>query len=232
MGRYFAPRRAYVVAVALALTSILVGTAPAQDRRRQGEPGQFDFYVLALSWSPSYCESAQTRASNRSPDQQCNGRPFAFVVHGLWPQYERGFPSYCQIPAPRLNHAIVGRMLDLIPSPQLIFHEWDRHGTCAGLSPQAYFANVRKARSAVKIPPEYLALDTPASVTPGEVVDAFIKANPALSRQAITVSCDSKRLTEVWLCLAKDLSFRACPGIARRACRRDRIAMPAVRGGR
>ena len=232
MGRCFAPRRAYVVAVALALTSVLVGIAPAQDRRRQGEPGQFDFYVLALSWSPSYCESAQTRASNRPPDQQCSGRPFAFVVHGLWPQYERGFPSYCQIPAPRLNHAIVGRMLDLMPSPQLIFHEWDRHGTCAGLSPQAYFADVRKARSAVKIPPEYLALDTPASVTPVEVVDAFIKANPALSRQAITVSCDSKRLTEVWLCLAKDFSFRACPGIARRACRRDRIAMPAVRGGR
>lgn len=80
--------------------------------------------------------------------------------------------------------------------------------------------------------PDYLALDTPASVTPGEVVDAFTKANPALSRQAISVACDGKRLTEVWLCLAKDFSFRACPEISRRACRRDRIAMPALRGGR
>jgi len=229
MGRYLTALRA--CAVALALTSVLAGAALAQDRR-QGEPGQFDFYVLALSWSPSYCESAQTRAPNRAPDQQCSGRPFAFVVHGLWPQYERGFPSYCQVPAPRLNHAIVGRMLDLMPSARLVFHEWDRHGTCTGLSPQSYFENVRKARSAVEIPPDYLALDRPASVTPGEVVDAFIKANPALSREAITVSCDSKRLTEVWLCMAKDFSFRACPGFARRACRRDRIAMPALRGGR
>jgi len=233
VGRYFPSRRVHggVGAIALTLATVLVSVALAQDRR-EAEAGQFDFYVLALSWSPSYCESAQTRAPNRAPDQQCSGRPFAFVVHGLWPQYERGFPSYCQVPAPRLNHAIVGRMLDLMPSARLVFHEWDRHGTCTGLSPQAYFENVRKARSAVKIPPDYLALDRPASVTPGEVVDAFIKANPALSRQAITVSCDSKRLTEVWLCLDKDLSFRTCPGIARRTCRRDRIAMPAVRGGR
>ena len=231
MGRYLPSRRAYGGAIALALAAILAGVALAQDHR-QAEPGQFDFYVLALSWSPSYCESARTRAPNRSPDQQCSGRPFAFVVHGLWPQYERGFPSYCQVPAPRLNHAIVERMLDLMPSPRLVFHEWDRHGTCAGLSPQAYFDNVRRARAAVKIPPDYLALDVPASVTPGEVVDAFTKANPALSRQEISVSCDGKRLTEVWLCLAKDFSFRACPEITRRACRRDRIAMPAMRAGR
>jgi ribonuclease T2 len=231
VGRYFPSWRAYGGAIALTLATVLVSVALAQDRR-QAEAGQFDFYVLALSWSPSYCESARTRAPNRSPDQQCRGRPFAFVVHGLWPQYERGFPSYCQVPAPRLNHAIVERMLDLMPSPGLIYHEWDRHGTCAGLSPQAYFDNVRRARFAVKIPPDYLALDTPASVTPDEVVDAFTKANPALSRQAISVACDGKRLTEVWLCLAKDFSFRACPEISRRACRRDRIAMPALRGGR
>ena len=233
MGRYFPSRRVHggVGAIAFTLAIVLVSVALAQDRR-EAEAGQFDFYVLALSWSPSYCESARTRAPNRSPDQQCSGRPFAFVVHGLWPQYERGFPSYCQVPAPRLNHAIVERMLDLMPSPRLIFHEWDRHGTCAGLSPQAYFENVRRARAAVKIPPDYLALDAPASVTPGEVVDAFTKANPALSRQAISVTCDGKRLTEVWLCLAKDFSFRACPEITRHACRRDRIAMPALRGGR
>ena len=61
--------------------------------RRQNEPGKFDYYVLALSWSPSYCQAAQERAPNRAPDQQCSGRPFSFVVHGLWPQYERGFPA-------------------------------------------------------------------------------------------------------------------------------------------
>ncbi|HEY5215491.1 MAG TPA: ribonuclease T2 [Pseudolabrys sp.] len=203
---------------------------PAQESR-QNEPGRFDFYVLALSWSPSYCEAVQERASNRGPDPQCGGRPFSFVVHGLWPQYEQGFPSFCQVPAPRLDRAIVGSMLDLMPSPRLIFHEWDRHGTCSGLSAHAYFETVRKARAVVKIPPDYLALDKPITVTPDDVAEAFVKANPGLSRASVAVACDSKRLNEVRVCLGKDFAFRDCAEVTRRACRRDSIAMPAVRGG-
>jgi ribonuclease T2 len=221
---------AHIAAVAFSFTFIFAIVALAQDRR-QGEPGQFDFYVLALSWSPSYCEAAQARAPDRAPDQQCGGRPFAFVVHGLWPQYERGFPSYCRVPAPRLDHAVVGSMLDLMPSPRLIFHEWDQHGTCSGLSPHAYFDTVRKARAAVKIPPDYLELGRPVSVSPGEVTEAFLKANPGLSRTAMAIACDSKRLTEVRVCLGKDFSFHDCAEIARRTCRLGKIAIPAVRGG-
>ena len=221
-------RLAQIAAGAASITFGLAMGSFAQDRR-QGEPGQFDFYVLALSWSPSYCEAAENRRSNRAPDQQCSGRPFAFVVHGLWPQYERGFPSYCQVPAPRLNRTIVGSMLDLMPSPRLIFHEWDQHGTCSGLSPHAYFESVRKARAMVKIPPEYLELNRPITITSGEVAEAFVKANPGLSQKAMAVSCDRRRLTEMRVCLGKDFSFHDCPEIARRTCRLDRIAMPAVR---
>lgn len=218
--------------VAAVVGSVLVvsGIAAFAQERRQGEPGRFDFYVLALSWSPSYCESARDRRPNRAPDRQCSGRPFAFVVHGLWPQYERGFPSYCQVPAPRLDRAIVGSMLDLMPSPGLIFHEWDQHGTCSGLSPRAYFDTVRKAQAAVRIPADYLDLSRPIAVSPGEVTEAFVKANPGLSRRAMAVSCDGKRLTEVRICLGRNLSFHDCPEISRRACRLDRVAMPAVRG--
>jgi ribonuclease T2 len=222
---------AHVAATAFSFIFLCAVVAPAQDRR-QGAPGQFDFYVLALSWSPSYCEAAKDRAPNRAPDQQCAGRPFSFVVHGLWPQYERGFPSYCQVPAPRLDRAIVGGMLDLMPSPHLIFHEWDQHGTCSGLSSRAYFESVRKARAVVKIPANYLELERPISVTPNEVAAAFVKANPGLSPGALAVSCDSKRLTEVRICLGKDLTFHDCPEIARRACRLNRVAMPAVRSGK
>jgi ribonuclease T2 len=203
---------------------------PGQDQR-QNVPGQFDFYVLALSWSPSYCEASQERAPDRAPDQQCGGRPFSFVVHGLWPQYERGFPSFCQVPAPRLDRTIVSGMLDLMPSPRLVFHEWDRHGTCSGLSQRDYFQTVRKARSVVNIPADYLALDKPVMVTPADVAEAFVKANPGLSRASLAVACDSKRLSEVRLCLSKDFSFRDCTEATRQACRRDKIAMPAMRGG-
>lgn len=230
MSRRRIRRLAHIAAVAFSFTFVFAVVALAQDRR-QSAPGQFDFYVLALSWSPSYCEAAQDRRPNRAPDPQCAGRPFSFVVHGLWPQYERGFPSYCQVPAPRLDRATVGSMLDLMPSPRLIFHEWDQHGTCSGLSTRAYFENVRKARAVVKIPPEYLELGKPITVTPDEVAEAFVKANPGLSRAAMAVSCDSKRLTEVRVCLGKDFSFHDCAEIARRTCRLDNIAMPAVRGG-
>src|SRR5262245_6256255 len=101
----------------------VAGDGRAQDRR-QNQPGNFDFYVLSLSWSPSFCEAAGERGT--PPQQQCGARPYSFVVHGLWPQYERGFPEFCQVPAPRLDRNIVNAMLDLMPAPRLIFNECDR----------------------------------------------------------------------------------------------------------
>ena len=216
------------VLYALFLAILTVAPAAAQDRR-QNEAGQFNFYVLALSWSPSFCEASAERG--RESKEQCGPRPFSFVVHGLWPQYEKGFPEYCQVPAPRLNRNIVSSMLDLMPSPRLVFHEWDRHGTCSGLNPRAYFDIVRKARAVVKIPEQYLELKEPLAVTPDEVEEAFVKANPGLSRAGVAVTCDSKRMSEVRLCISREFGFRDCPDIDRRACRRDKLVMPPVRGG-
>src|SRR4051794_32476257 len=217
--------------ISLALVFVSAGSARAQDRR-QNAAGEFDFYVLSLSWSPSFCEAASERGnSGRSQAAQCGGRPFSFVVHGLWPQYERGFPEYCQRPSPRLARNIMTSMLDLMPAPGLIFNEWDKHGTCSGLSERGYFETIRKARAAVKIPPDFLELSEPKTVAPAEVEDAFIKANPGLSNAAVAVICDQRRLSEVRICMSKALQFRACDEIDRRACRRDQIVMPPMRGG-
>ena len=205
--------------------------AKAQDRR-QNTPGEFDFYVLSLSWSPSFCEDAAERSRGGGRSQiQCGGRPYSFVVHGLWPQYENGFPEYCQRPAPRLNRNIVSSMLDLMPAPGLIFNEWDKHGTCSGLSERSYFETIRKARAAVKIPAEYLELSQVKTVAPADVEEAFIKANPGLSGSAISVTCNRTRLSEVRICLNKDLQFRSCDELDHRACRRDQVTMPPIRGG-
>jgi ribonuclease T2 len=218
-------------AAAVLAFSILMCFAAAAQEQRRGEPGQFDFYVLALSWSPSYCEAARERTPDRAPQQQCAERPYHFVVHGLWPQYERGFPRDCRVPAPRLNRNIVSSMLDLMPSPRLVFNEWDRHGTCSGLEPQAYFDAVRKSYASVKIPDKFLNVTNYLTVTPDEVEDAFVAANPGMSRGAVAVTCDTRRLSEVRICLSKELRFRDCPEVDRRACRRDKIAMPPMRGG-
>jgi len=220
-----------IAAFAALFLALNIGCSSAQDRR-QNEPGQFDFYVLSLSWSPSFCDAATERSPERAArDQQCGERPFSFVVHGLWPQYEKGFPEFCQNPAPRLDRNIVSSMLDMMPSPRLIFHEWDRHGVCAGLPARGYFDTVRKARATVKIPPAYLDLAEPKTVSPSEVEEAFVAANPGLTREAIAIGCDSKRLNEVRICLSKDLKFRNCAEVDRRACRRDQVVMPRVRGG-
>jgi ribonuclease T2 len=213
--------------VALLLTPL---AATAQDQR-QDTPGQFDFYVLSLSWSPSFCAAAAERRRGREASAQCGVRPYSFVVHGLWPQYEKGFPEYCQLPAPRLDHRIVVSVLDLMPARHLIFNEWDRHGTCSGQTPRAYFETVRKARAAVKIPSDYADLKEPLGVTPQDVEDAFIKANPGLSRGGITIGCARRRLTEVRLCLSKDLQFRDCAEVTKRSCRRGQLIMPPTRGG-
>jgi ribonuclease T2 len=206
-------------------------TAPVAASTAQNQPGKFDFYLLALSWSPSFCEASRERTNRRS-DPQCESRPYAFVVHGLWPQHQRGFPANCQVPAPRLARAIVDSMLELMPSPRLVFHEWDRHGTCTGLSGEQYFNTVRKARASVKIPVEYQSIGEPLTVKPAEVAAAFTRANPGLPGDALSVTCDGKRLTGVRICMNKDLSFRDCADLARQSCRADTVVMPPLRGSK
>ena len=124
-------------AAAILALLIILCLAAAILLLRRNEPIQSGFYVLALSWSPSFCEAERERAPDRVPQDQCGARPYQFVVHGLWPQDERGpLRDYCQVPAPRLSRDIVSSMLDLMPSPRLVFNEWDRHGTCSGFGQQ------------------------------------------------------------------------------------------------
>jgi ribonuclease T2 len=216
--------------ISLAALAATSGAAPAQDKR-QNTPGEFDFYVLSLSWSPSFCEGAEERGGGaRSQQAQCGGRPFSFVVHGLWPQYEKGYPEYCQRRIP-LARNIMTSMLDLMPAPGLIYNEWDKHGTCSGLGERAYFETIRKARAAVKIPEDYLQLSEEKTVAPDDVEAAFVKANPGLKTSGIAVTCNRKRLSEVRICMSKDLQFRDCPEIDKQACPLDQVTMPPVRGG-
>lgn len=206
--------------------------SPAQARAWQtGTAGQFDFYVLSLSWSPSFCAAmAERRVRRPLPQSECGSGAYSFIVHGLWPQNEHGYPEDCQRPAPRLSRSIVSLMLDLMISPRLVYSEWDRHGTCSGLSARDYFQDIRKARAQLTIPAQYRDLHQPLSVSPAAVRDAFIKANPGLTAGGIAIACDAGRLTEVRLCLSKDLNYRACPNVVGHSCRRESLLMPPTHG--
>jgi ribonuclease T2 len=193
-----------------------------ETRRRTGKPGVFDYYVLALSWSPQFCAGPNGASE---PGQCSGGRRFGFVVHGLWPQYERGYPENCA-PAPPLDKSLVQHMLPLMPSPQLIAHEWRAHGTCSGLNAPAYFGQVEKARGVVAIPKDF---ETPAKqvmIMTSAVKTEFERANPSMPADAFRIACSGRYLSEVRVCLTKDLRGRACSTDLRDSCHGEIIMRP------
>lgn len=204
-------------AFVLAAAALCAPGAQAQDRA-----GIFDFYVLALSWSPSFC------ATDTGGSPQCRGGA-GFVVHGLWPQYERGFPETCDSTFPqRIDRSIAESMADIMPDQRLVFSEWRKHGTCTGLAPQAYFDKTRAAFERVSIPDVFRDGKADPSVSAAEAERAFVAANPGMRQSAIAVACEAGLLQEVRICMSRDLQFRACPEVDRRGCRRTGLRMPAL----
>lgn len=186
------------------------------------QPGEFDFYVLSLSWSPTYCRQEGARANRH----QCDVRnPFRFVVHGLWPQYERGYPSSCSGPQ-RIDKSIARSMEDIMPSHGLVFHQWRKHGTCSGLDPDEYFDLTRQAYEKIAIPGAFSRLDKRGKASPDTVEKAFRLANPGLENNAMAVTCSDGELDEVRICLTKDLEFRSCTGVDRSGCRAKSLSVP------
>lgn len=184
----------------------------------------FDFYVLALSWSPSYCEAEGS--ANR---QQCGSdADHGFVVHGLWPQFERGYPEHCASREPeRVPDRLVQRYLDLMPSAGLIGHQWRKHGSCSGLSQEDYFAVMRAAAETVRIPASFASVTSGKKVDPDAVEQAFLAANAGLTASALAVTCQAGFVRDVRVCLTPDLGFRDCREIDRSACRASSVRMPA-----
>jgi len=186
----------------------------------------FDFYVLSLSWSPSYCEA---EGADANPQQCKAARPYAFVVHGLWPQFERGFPEDCQTSEPQVPKETLRTLYDLMPSAGLIRHEWTSHGACSGLPQGDYFAVLRAAREKIEIPEQYRQIDDYLTVAPRDAEAAFLKSNQTMPGDGIAVTCDKRFLRDVRICMTKELKFRSCPEIDRRDCRLDKAVMPPVR---
>lgn len=186
----------------------------------------FDFYVLSLSWSPSWCAENDPGGDGA----QCRrGSGHGFIVHGLWPQYERGYPEFCPSRQPERVPADLGRAyLDIIPSMGLIGHQWRKHGSCSGLGQKDYFQTVRRAYEGISIPDGLAQPRNPRRISAEAVEQAFIAANPGLSRQGIAVTCEAGRLTEVRICLTAGLSFRPCAEVDRAACRAKEIGQPPV----
>jgi ribonuclease T2 len=170
-------------------------------------PGQFDFYLLNLSWSPEFC-------ATHGDSPEC-GRNLGFVVHGLWPQDANGdYPQHCSdAPGPANPQADT----DIMPTASLVEHEWETHGTCSGLGANDYFAAIHKAYAAVKVPANIGTGADAGGVTPDDLLGRFAAADPSYPPGSFALSCGNNRLTAVEICLSKDLHPEACQGV--RSCR-------------
>jgi len=202
----------------------------ASPARAGGIPGKFDYWTMVLSWSPSYCNSP----SGQRDRQQCGrGRAYAFVAHGLWPQYARGWPEYCDRKPEWVSRDVLRAMTDIMPSNNLVIHEWKKHGVCSGLGAKDYFALTRKVFASVRIPERFKRPNAYIQTTPQALKKAFLSANPQLRANMISVQCGGRRdratLGGLRICYDRNLKPRACGTNERRACRARSLTLPPVR---
>ena len=195
--------------------------------RAEGErAGNFDYYVMALSWSPAWC----ALEGDARDDPQCDaGRGLTFILHGLWPQYEDGWPSFCRTAERDPTRAETAAMADIMGGSGLAFYQWKKHGRCSGLSAPAYFGTARAAFASVTIPPILAEIDRPLTLPASVIEEAFLEANPGLSRDQITITCKDGLIQEARLCLTRDLAPRRCGEDVIRDCRMTDAVLEPVR---
>lgn len=218
------PRWAFaqLVCAAVAIMALMPPPAGAEGERA----GDFDYYILSLGWSPTWCA---TTGDSRA-DDQCHPRhDHGFTLHGLWPQNERGWPSYCRTAARDPSQSETAAMADITGSAGLAWYEWKKHGRCSGLSAEDYFALGRRAYASITIPKVFASLNRDITLPARVVEEAFIEANPGLTPAMITITCDQGRIEEARICLTKDLAPRPCGQDAARDCRAPKALMEKIR---
>ncbi|SDT31532.1 ribonuclease T2 [Pseudomonas granadensis] len=220
-------KKLFTIFAVIALTAGSIGLSSArqsQSSKAQAESvaGVFDYYLLALSWSPTFCLT-------HKDDVQCSGKGYGFVLHGLWPQYAAGgWPQSCP-PLTRLSAAETSKGLTLFPTKKLLDHEWAKHGTCSGLSAMGYLDEADKAVAAVKIPDELQPFSTSYYFEAQEIAQLFRQANPGIPADGVAVICSGPELSEVRVCMGKDLQFAACGKGVKTQCRAGDIRVPPSR---
>jgi ribonuclease T2 len=183
----------------LLLTALLACAAGVQAKHpRNTAPGQFDYYAVALSWSPAFC------AKRGADPEECDSRhPRGFVLHGLWPQFEKGYPESCS--TERLPEPVRAKFAGIYASPNLIDHEWSKHGTCSGLSPVDYFSLSDRLHNSIAIPAQFNHPQSPQSSSYNDFVKAFRKANPDMPINGLLPFCaeGGRTLREVHACFSQ-----------------------------
>ena len=195
--------------------------------RADGEAaGDFDYYVLALSWSPTWCAlEGDQRGSPQCDSDKDNG----WVLHGLWPQYEDGWPSFCATSVRNPSRSDTRDEADLFGSSGNAWHQWNKHGRCPGLKADDYYALAREAYGRVNRPAIFRKLEDPIKLPAAVVEQAFLEANPDWQADEVTITCKSGRIQEARICLTRTLEPRRCGSDVIRDCRMTDALFDPVR---
>lgn len=206
------------------LAVLLLGAVPALAEGDRA--GEFDYYILALSWSPTWCA---LEGDARDAEQCAEERDLGWVLHGLWPQYEEGWPSDCHSPHRDPSRSETAAMADIMGSAGLAWHQWRKHGRCSGLPPEDYFALSRLAYEAVNPPGVLRRLDRAVALPAHVIEEAFLEANPDWAPDMLTITCRSGRIQEARLCLTRGLEPVACGRDVVRDCALDDALLDPIR---
>jgi ribonuclease T2 len=206
---------------------VLIWIIAAMPAWAEGEKaGQFDYYVLSLSWSPNWCAVQ----GDSQGSEQCEERyDYGWIMHGLWPQYQRGFPSFCQSGQRPPSRAMTAGMADIMGTAGLAWYQWKKHGACTGLSGADYYALSRLAYEKVVRPPVFRKLERTVKVPAAVVEQAFLKANPDWDPDMLTITCKDGYIQEARLCLSRDLEPVPCGQDVVRDCRMSDALFTPVR---
>ncbi|MFK7744467.1 MAG: ribonuclease T [Roseobacter sp.] len=188
--------------------------------------GTFDYYVMALSWSPNWCA---IEGDARNSDQ-CDARhDHGWILHGLWPQYDRGYPEFCKTIAKAPSRRMTSKMADIMGTSGLAWHQWKKHGTCTGLSAADYYALSREAYLTVDRPNVLRRLTNTVKIAPKVIEGAFLQDNPTLAADQITITCKAGHIQEARICLSKSLEPIRCGADVLRDCQMPTALFTPVR---
>lgn len=165
-----------------------------------------DYYMLALSWSPAFCEEQRSQFGQNLPQSvqyQCASHQFGWVVHGLWPQNANArsvadHPRFCQGDLAPLPLSEITPYLQMSPGAKLLQGEWEKHGACAFKDAQSYFKKEQELFAALQLPKEALKRAE---------LFRWVKAhNPQLNNAYLKASRN-----ELFICYDKNWQAMDCP---------------------
>lgn len=216
--------------VYLALTILLTFATASPAAPIKREAGRFDYYVLALSWQPAFCEFHTDKPEcHDQTDARYDAKSLA--LHGLWPsvrgdtRHDYGFcgvsrdvqekdrrRAWCAMPALNLPESEHERLTMFMPGARscLERHEWFRHGSCSGLAENDYFDKalaLTEQLGKTKFQ-AYITKNIGKRVNLKSLRDEFEKDYGRGSSRGLILQCDSQHgtsmLTEVRLYFKKD----------------------------